>query len=392
MTIQTLASIGVYWPPLPPLMISTNNTAGPPHTSYTMDAAAEKCGFVGKCYLEGRTGSKTISSAGGKIHFFTGSSTFANASTTIRVGIQDVDGTTGNSGAGGMATPDGTFDVYDDLVGGTDTIGATSTITVTMSSGTKTINHGDLIAIVFDMTSRGGADSVNVMGISATSFTAGLPHTGQNLAGSWVRQASLPNAIIEFDDGTYGVIDGTIISQGGNTTAIGSVGDYNSGSSPNEYGLLFQLPFPCKVDGAWISGRPNTNSADFNVILYSDPLGTPSAQATVSVDAHTMASQDGLRPFVVTFGSEVSLTANTDYAIAFKPTTANSCNMNVLTYANAAFRKFYCGTNASRASRASGAFASNTTNIPLIGVRISGFDDGAGGGGGGPLIGGRILK
>ena len=35
----------------------------------TMDAAGESCAFIGNVFLEGGSGSKTISSAGGKIVF-----------------------------------------------------------------------------------------------------------------------------------------------------------------------------------------------------------------------------------------------------------------------------------------------------------------------------------
>ena len=50
----------------------------------TLDAAGESRAYIGKVYLAGGTGSKTISSAGGKIWWRTAGTTFANAGTTIR--------------------------------------------------------------------------------------------------------------------------------------------------------------------------------------------------------------------------------------------------------------------------------------------------------------------
>lgn len=55
-----------------------------------MDAATEKTAMIGRVYISGRPGSaKTISAAGGgSISFRTGTVTFANAGTTIALGIK----------------------------------------------------------------------------------------------------------------------------------------------------------------------------------------------------------------------------------------------------------------------------------------------------------------
>ena len=69
---------------------------------------------------------------------------FSNGSTNLRIGLQDVTPATGFE--------DGTFDVYADLVGGTDTIAEDVILATPMESGTKTVTHGDLLAIAIEMT------------------------------------------------------------------------------------------------------------------------------------------------------------------------------------------------------------------------------------------------
>ena len=72
--------------------------------------------------------------------------TFANGSTDLRVGVQDV-----ASGA-----PDGTYDVYATYTGGTDTITNSALHRKAMTSGTKTIANGAIVAIGHTMVTRGG--------------------------------------------------------------------------------------------------------------------------------------------------------------------------------------------------------------------------------------------
>src|SRR5687768_973556 len=129
---------GIYFPnhgPTRLLAVANGNT---------LNAATDKTCLVGHVYWEGRAASKTISSSGGAIMFRAGAVTFANGSTTLDVGIQDVD-----SANGPVVRGDGTFDVKKTHQGGTDTINATAFNTISMATGSKTITHGDLVAVVF---------------------------------------------------------------------------------------------------------------------------------------------------------------------------------------------------------------------------------------------------
>jgi hypothetical protein len=364
--VATFSGNGVFYPTFAHPAYATNTSNGIVTTAYTMDAAAEKVAFIGTIYIDGRPGTaKTISSAGGKIYFLPGTTTFSDASTNLRIGIQDLDDATGGSGAGVGATVDGTFDVYDDLVGGTDTITTTTWKTVTMSSGTKDITHGQKIAVVFDMTARGGSDSVQVSAVSIVVANAGFPQVQHNTA-SWVRQSSIPIAIIEFDDGTLGMIEGSL------PISVATAQSYASNSTPDEYGMIFQLPFESTAISIWMIGRPTSNAANGELILYSDPLGTPVAEATITLDANNFQLTDGVRFGEWTLPTAKTLSANTDYAVTFRPTTTTAVNLTYFTLPDANYRKFMAGTNVSRAHRTdnAGAFTSTTTSYPLIGVRL----------------------
>src|SRR4030095_12915179 len=114
-----------------PFVTDSSGTSAKASGSGTaMNAATAKTAMIGRVYISGRPGSaKTIIAAvGGSISFRTGTVTFANAGTTIDLGIQDVD--TAN---GPTARPDGSFDVSRTLTGGTDTISSNTWTTFAMT-------------------------------------------------------------------------------------------------------------------------------------------------------------------------------------------------------------------------------------------------------------------
>lgn len=355
-------------------------------TAQTLNAASMKISMFGSVFIDGRATGKTISSAGGKIHFLPGTVTFANAGTAIRVGLQDV-----ATGAGPATQPDGTFDVYGDLVGATDTITSNTTKTVTMGTGTKTLSNGDLVCIVLDMTSRGGSDSVIVRGIEGASLSTSpnnIPSASTHNGTVWASTTAsvTPIAVIEFDDGVFGVLNGTWPIS--NLTAHTFV----STDTPDEKGLIFQVPTERKIDAfsGMIYMAANA-AADFTFLLYSDPLGTPSP---VSGGSLTVIGENGpgsaMRFFTQNLAAEVTLAANTDYALMVKADSSQAVGFQSLDVANATYRKFFTGSTNLRMghrTNGTGAFTETTTQIPMLSVRCSAFHDGTGGGGGDPVPG-----
>ncbi len=339
----------------------------------TIDAAGESVTFIGHMLLSSGPGTtKTISSSNGKIHWRPGANTFANASTNLRISIQDV---------GATGYEDGTPDVYADLVGGTDTITTSVINSTAMESGTKDITHGDLVAVSFELTARGGADSVIV---TRTGTSAIMPYCTEDTGSGPVKRAALPLVTVEFNDGTLGWFsnDSTVWSHAVSTA-------FGSSSTPDEYALVFRLPFPATAIGLYarLSGVAATD--DFEAILYSDPLGTPVAQRTITQDADLTGLGQSYERSITAY----SLLAATDYAVAIRPTTANTLSLTQYDYGSAGHLRgattlgtnWYLGTRTNQ----TGAFTPNTNILPILGVRLLAFDDGAGGGSSTPV--GRAL-
>lgn len=361
------------------------DTLGGGANTGTMDAAGEKYALIGQLFIEGRpAGAKTLST--GKIWFRTGTCVFADVATTLDIGIQDV-----AIGAGPIAQPDGTFDVKTTLTGGA----GLTTVAVNspaMTSGTKSMTHGDLIAVVFDMTARGGTDSVTVLSCDRNivrSADTQLPVTNAYIAAAWQTAATVgagrvPNVAIEFDDGTLGWLD-----MAPAFTAIATE-LFSDSTNPDERGLIFQVPWDCKIDELWaICGRTDANS-DFTLKLYSDPLGTPTLLASVAVLAENMGAATTQGFFTGLLASQISLTKNTDYAVTLLATGTSNARLATNTFFDEKFRKMWNGgTTVKKATRdgSTGAFTAETpaVTMPRVGVRIYSLDDGTGTGSGGGL-------
>jgi hypothetical protein len=352
----------------------------------TMDATTEKVALFGYCYIDGRPGSsKTISAAGGgSISFRTGTTVFADGGSTVEIGIQDMS-------TSGPAQPDGTFDVSRVLTGNAVspiTTAAFNTIAMTGGSGSKSISHGQLIAIVFDMTARAGSDSVIIQGTTGvglnnlTTGQMGLP--GANVfVGSWGTTGTAlgPFAIITFDDGTLGYLDGTVPAIRSDTAA------FSDSSNPDEYCEIFQVPFDCKVDALYASllQPSSATTSDFTITLYSDPTGTPASMGSTVVLAEQFLNAAFFNPGIVaTLAAEVDLAADTDYAVAIRANGAGTLQVNGYVLANATHRALLLGgtllVSGSRQNGA-GAFGStSTTQHYVVGARISSISTGGAGG------------
>lgn len=296
-----------------------------------IDAADEQVHYVGYVMLEDPTGgNKTISSAGGKIHWRPSQVTFADAGTTLRVGIEDVSTTTS------PAQGDGTADVFADLVGGTDTLADTYTITA-MGTGSKVLSHGQLVAVSFNLVSKGGADVIATGAILtdiSTNQRSNMPGTMRKVAGNFsvVAQATA-NVGIEFDDGTVGWLSGGEV-----TAAVGSVVVNLDTATADEYGNLIQLSTPMTVTGISTVLTLASAASDFEALLYSDPLGTPVVLASVVVDATQMGSPS-IGHYEFLFSTPVVLRKDTPYAVCIRPTTVNDVTIQHQDYGDVRFNK-----------------------------------------------------
>lgn len=308
MSFVRLAGAGIMYP-RPMWSGSTIQVAGS-----SINAANEKVHFVGQVMITGGddAGSKTLSAAGGGHIMWRSNSViaFSDAGTNFRIGLQDADVTSS------PVHGDDTFDVYADLVGGTDTVSSNTTYETVMETGSKTLSNGDLIVVAFEFTSRGGSDWVGV----SSMYNAWNADTVQVLPGVWHDDGTpstangLPICAIEFDDGTLGWINGGV------TTTVGITESYNVNTSgADEYGNLITPEFDIVVSGVIMSCLV---SGDAEVCLYSDPLGSPTLLEAITIDATGMISSGS--ELSLMFSSEHTLRAGESYGITYRPTTTTN--------------------------------------------------------------------
>jgi hypothetical protein len=348
---------GVFYPDPPPL--TTGAT-----TSSVIDATGEKIAWIGRVWNKDRA-SKSIR----KVGFRFGTVTKAGGS-GLTVSLQNVD--TAN---GPPFQPDGTQDQTVAIANGDAGFASNSWYQTGALSADRSVSFGELIAVVveYDGSGRLGADAVNFTN-PAASISPALQGVSL-LTASWAAVAVLPSIILEFSDGTFGTVESALPTSTGLSTV-----NVNSGSTPDEYAIEFQVPAAMKVDGGWFNATAAAG-ADFDITLY-DAGG--SSLASVSVDANTVRSTS-VSTTIVTF-AEVTLAKNTTYRLAIKPTTANNITVVQFDVASADHKQALPGgTSWNYTTRTdAGAWAAATTTRSLIGgLRISAIDDGTGSGSGG---------
>lgn len=367
MALQSLGGSG--WPLIPlvggwPQMSYTN-------VANTLDAVGESVAMIGRVFLDTGPGTSKVLSTG-KIYFLATSVTFVNAGTTIRVGIQDVTMTTG--------IEDGTYDVFDDLVGATDDIVSGNFEAVTMSSGTKTITHGDTIAVVIEITARGGADTIRVNTAGATGSSQ-FPYCTLDTGSGPAKVTQPPLCMIEFDDGTIGHFgEGTLVYE------LADISYKSDTAGVDEYALIITPPFTCVGRHLLMVGGEVDSGEDGELILYSDPLGTPVAERTATPDPDLYGSAgSSVQIGIYNMATDFTFTAGVTYAIAYRPTTTGARTLRRVTLPTANARKATTlGTNWRQGTRLNntGVFTESAIILPVLGVLITQLDDGAGGGGG----------
>lgn len=338
----------------------------------TMDATNDAVIMIGQIVTEDG-GSHTIDTSGSSsLGWRCGAMTFANGGTTVKVGIAPVSTTLGPPARASHASNVIAFDVSASFTGGGGGIGATAWQEHVPTSGSKTIAHGDFVAFAVQMTARGGADSLVVQCFASPSGAGGHPTVSAFDLGGYISTSFVPNAVITFSDGARGYFFGGSVASSASTQA------WANNSATKEYGNFIQLPFPAKVHGLIFSAA---TQGDTDAILYSDPLGTPSAQKTVSLDTNTTSVT--VVPFFKMFTTPFDLAANTPYAVVLKPTTTQNATLAYKTYNNAAHQFSENGSNCYAINRDTGAFAQQNSGLDRfsIGLLIGAFDDGVSAGG-----------
>jgi hypothetical protein len=332
----------------------------------TLDAANEAIINIGQViWADG--GTHTLDTTGSSsIGWRTGSVTFANAGTTVKVGLGTVDAATGPPGRATNAADVITFSVSKSMTGGGGGVTGSAWQTHVPDAGSLSIANGDFIAMSVQMTARGGADSVNANYTTLAGNGWNRPIVTSFTGGAYAAVVGVPNVMLTASDGTlgwfYGSAPATSVST--KTAASGGAG------ATKEYGQLFKLPFPCKVYGIYANIDPD---GDCDFVLYSDPLGTPAAQKTVSMDANVtqVANQ---RLSAMMFSSPYTLEAETPIVAAYKP-GATSITIHFRTLASATHRIVDAGgVDSYGVNRDAAAFADDNSSLNhfFIGLLVGG--------------------
>jgi len=342
------------------------------NTVRNINSTGAKVAIMGQILIQGAPAStvtKTISTSG-SIVFRTGAVTF-NSSTVIRVGLQDL------NVLGPAVTPNGTSDVFRDI-NTTEVINANSSKSVTMSSGTKSIYHGQELAVVWEMRQKASTSALVVLGIAQyiTGIHRPVCRTKSFSSAAWsIQDVNFPLATITFDDGTLGLIANSLPSVSISTET------WTNATNPDERGNLFQVPQDVRINGVWahIEVLASTTLFDFN--LYSDPFGTPTKILTNSFLAH-LGTPSGTRKFPYGPFDLVSLSKNTDYVLAVKANSTGTLQIDSMAVDVIGSKEFFGSSTLCHVSRnnTTGAFAREATSTKVfkMGINISSWDDGTG--------------
>lgn len=195
-------------------------------------------------------------------------------------------------------------------------------------------------------------------------------------------------------------IDGTTLSKNsllyhmavGNTSVMADIGarhpitsvisqNFNSGSTPNQYGAFFYHPAALIVQGVEIGSNQNVGGTDARVFLLNDG-GTTIAVATIDGSRANLSTV--LAPWQTMFSSPVTLAASTTCRLFMRPN--DSTNFTYVAYAmtTATWRKAFQEGDGVwyRTSRTNaGGPTDDPTQFPFMRLIISHLSDTVSGGG-----------
>lgn len=366
------ASHRLIWPPFQEAL-----SAGAPGISTVgPDAVNEAMYLIGHVHLAAGSGSKTFGTSS-KIYTIVQSSVINDVATNLRIGVQNV------SAASNPVVGNGTFRVYHDQTSaGTDPVNLWTAAMSATAAGAITITQGDLIAVVAQFTAFGGIDTI-VFRNTSSGYAAPRPTVTQALPTA-ASTTTTPVVVLEFDDGTFGTLDGAFITS---NTSLSATRSFKSDTATaDEYGNIVQVPFPCKADAVTGLLQVTTSAADFSVLLYEFPTGIANAPSllaggTIVVDAMQLNNLNVMRPFLFTFAAPISLAKDTPYYVSIQPTTITAVVMLENTVNATGWWNLLGGPNSYKATRLdnTGVVTTSVLARMCIGVRIASLDDAVGG-------------
>ena len=342
--------------------------------SLTLDATGERCGCV-----------HVIKQAGdiAKVIFYNAAITSGD---TIKASIQTV-------GADGLPTGTVWATATGNKAYGTVAISTSDTgfHTVTFTEVAPVV-AGDIIAIVFEWNSYVSGNMrfyTNNGLMSIAGGTAQFPYSVSDVTaspGTWIKTGTYGTSglslVLEYSGGNY------YINTNGEGAGAGASFSLNTGSSPDEVGNYFQVPFTMRAYGFFLLG-----DIDYDVTLsLLDASNTVLANRVIDAD-YRFGTGNG--SFFINFDSDpaatVTLQPSTWYRMIITPSSASNCALWYLDVPSAAAMAVLDGgTLCYATSRVdAGAWSELTTRRWAISLLIDQVDIPSGGSGGGGHVLGR---
>lgn len=324
----------------------------------------------------------SVSNAGGKIGWILAAPKAGNihkvvwgtrtvtTGATVDVRLETIDATVT------PAVPSGTL--FGTTTNGAQVVASSDdnvTFTTTLTAD-ATVTQGQLFAVVIANASPGSMSIPTCL--TGLSTILGFPYIAVFNGTSWAASTTgvVPSLSLEYSDGSYAPIQGVWPASATlNTNAM------STSTTPDVWGLRFQLPFPARVRGAWgiING-----SGDFTVRLVNSAYNQGALTgilATATLDKDERAATP--RTYNFTFDNSVSLAANTNYRLIVSPSTTTSLSVYDLSLVTAAqMNAWEGGSNFMLTSAKDPTQDSDWTNYnsgtfrePFIGLLLDGFDD-----------------
>jgi len=235
---------------------------------------------------------------------------------------------------------------------------------VTLTAG-AVVAQGQQFCVAIRWVSTVG--NLNIAYTSSSTATAGGVPFAASYTTSWAFTAAIPNIAVEYSSPTSRPFLGTLPVLAHNSIT------FNNGSSPDEIGIIFQYPVPCKIIGA--IAKINEVVTTFAVKLY-DSDGSTVLESVTNIDAESNQASSG--QVVILFDTQPIINANMNYRLTLLPETAASITTKELEVDTAStMEALDGGANIYRTDRTdAGAWSQTTTKRPLLTPLISAIDSG----------------
>lgn len=313
-----------------------------------------------------------------KFEFRLGTVTAIGGGSVLRASFQNVD----SSGQ-----PDGTQDQYRDISTGISS-GAWVAPGLMTNNGTdggskRSVTVGDILACVVEYQTFTTGDNINLAYLSNSNSSNAWSEVKAQYAiryggASW---AKITNGwailALKYNDGTYEMVSPQVFPfSGSGDTSM------DTGTTPDEGGLIFQVPFTCKFRA--FSGRIWCEAAAsaFDIVLYDDD-GTTVLSSISLLGAYLNPVNTVANAYVPM--PEVTLDPDVNYRLVIKPTNTTNTSVSYLDVNAAAILDALPGGQLFHWTQRTdvGLWSQTTTRRPLINPVLSAIDVTPGGGGGG---------